>query len=322
MTIVLALLLLQPKVDPAKVDLAVKAGVRYVRAQAEKKSGRTPEAGELILLTLWHAGVRKGDALFDALLKSALEGELQTTYRTALQAMALEAIDRVAYQKRIFQCAQFLVDNQCPNGQWSYGSSTYYPEPEPDYETGKLRVKKQRDGKDHGDHSNGQFAALGLRACHDAGIVFPPEVLRKAVIAWRESSSEGGWNYGPKGNPPYGSMTVGGVAALAIYDRLLGLDATKDTDLAGGLAWLRNHYSVIQNPGRNHQHHLYYLWGLERACGATGTDVIGKADWYAEGATHLLATQAADGSWKKSPLDTCYAILFLKRATRPLVEKK
>ena len=332
-----------PKIDAAKVEAATKAGVQYLRGQVGKKAGRTPEAGGLVLLTLVHAGVRKGDALFDELLKGLLEETLETTYRVSIQAMALEEIDRAAHQKRLFQCAQFLVDNQCANGQWSYGSPTYYPEPEPepDYEAPseepkpgekppvrqKFRVRKQRDARDHGDNSNAQFAALGLRACHDAGIILPPEVVRKAALWWREGQCEArgegrGWNYGPKGNPPYGSMTAGAVAALAICDRLLGVDGTKDVDLAAGLHWLRDNYSVTENPGRNHQHHHYYLWGLERACDATGTGMLGRADWYFEGASVLLATQGGDGSWKKNPLDTCYAILFLKRATRPLVDPR
>ena len=49
------------------------------------------------------------------------ETPLEWTYDVSLQAMILEEIDRVKYQARIAQCAQFLVDNQCPNGQWSYG---------------------------------------------------------------------------------------------------------------------------------------------------------------------------------------------------------
>jgi hypothetical protein len=316
-------LLFQPK-DPPKIDPAVEAGICYLRGQAGKKSGRTSEANGLILLTLVHAGVKAGDPLFDELLKSLLDETLSTTYRVSIQAMALEAIDRAAHQKRIFQCAQFLVDNQCKNGQWSYGTPTYAPEPEPEtgYEPGtmpKYRVTKQRDGPAHGDNSNVQFAVLGLRACHDANILLPAEVVRKAAVWLRESRCEGGgWNYGPKGNPPYGSMTVGAVAGLAICDFILGLDRAKDTDLAAGLDWLRARYSVTENPGRNHQHHLYYLWGLERACGATSTAKLGPRDWYVEGAHHLVATQMGDGSWKKNALDTCYAILFLKRATKPL----
>ncbi len=62
-----------------------------------------------------------------------------------------------------------------------------------------------------------------------------------------------------------------------------------------------------------------------------GTEFLGDHEWYTAGARYLLSHQFADGSWlsAKSPptaddegrkryLDTCYAILFLRRATLSL----
>jgi hypothetical protein len=54
------------------------------------------------------------------------------------------------------------------------------------------------------------------------------------------------------------------------------------------------------------------------------TALIGNHDWYLDGARELLAAQAANGSWDASHFkhptwDTCFAILFLKRATKRLV---
>jgi len=52
---------------------------------------------------------------------------------------------------------------------------------------------------------------------------------------------------------------------------------------------------------------------------------VGSHEWYVEGARFLLNAQRLDGSWLAtnttylSPTwDTCFAILFLRRATRPL----
>ena len=52
-----------------------------------------------------------------------LTKDLQKTYAVSLLAMSLESYDRKKYQYRIAQCAQFLVDNQCKNGQWDYGEA-------------------------------------------------------------------------------------------------------------------------------------------------------------------------------------------------------
>jgi hypothetical protein len=74
--------------------------------------------------------------------------------------------------------------------------------------------------------------------------------------------------------------------------------------------------------------HYYFLYGLERVGVLAGTEFLGEHEWYPVGARYLLREQKGDGSWAsvKSPpnghpadyMDTCYAILFLRRATLPL----
>ena len=312
-----------PALDEKRVNAAIDRGVEYLRAKLSKKNGGQEKVRELALLAMVHAGVKKGDPLLDELVKAMVEEDLTTTYRTALQAMVLRELDRAAWQKRIFQCAQFLVDNQCRNGQWAYGEPTTYPEPKPepdiDVQT-KYRVAKRRAGPNTGDHSNSQYAILGIRACTESGILFPKEVLTKASQAWRDTQTAAkGWSYGPKGNRAYGSMTAGGVAALTILDVLQDQDWKQDAAITGGLEWLRDNLVITDNPGRGGSHHYYWLYALSRAALLTETEKFGKADWYLEGALYLLANQETDGSWEKRPVETCFAILFLRRATRPAV---
>jgi len=312
-----------PALDEKKVNAAIDRGVEYLRAKLSKKGSGQEKVRELALLAMVHAGVKKGDPFLDEQVKAMVDEELATVYRTALQAMVLRELDRKAWQKRIFQCAQFLVDNQCKNGQWAYGEPTTYPEPKPEPdidELTKYKVLKQRGGPNSGDHSNSQYAVLGIRACHESGILFPKEVLAKATQAWRDSQTvQKGWSYGPKGNRAYGSMTAGGVAALTILDFLQDADWKQDPAIAGGLEWLRDNLLLTDNPGRGGPHHYYWLYALSRAALLTETDKFGKVDWYLDGALYLLANQEADGSWDKKPVDTCFAILFLRRATRPPV---
>jgi hypothetical protein len=68
----------------------------------------------------------------------------------------------------------------------------------------------------------------------------------------------------------------------------------------------------------------YYLYGCERAGVLAGTYRFGAHDWWDEGAAWLLGQQSADGSWPVESVlshqaDTCFALLFLARATVPLV---
>jgi hypothetical protein len=80
----------------------------------------------------------------------------------------------------------------------------------------------------------------------------------------------------------------------------------------------------MQNAGvKTSVWHYYYLYSLERAGDMTATPKLGAHDWYAEGAQYLLKSQIDNGSWKNMGADdvlaSCFAILFLKRATKPLV---
>jgi hypothetical protein len=315
---------------------------------------------ELVLLTLVHGGVRENDPFFAEQFKVMRDDKPKFTYRTALRAMVLEEVQRVRYQPLLYHCAQFLVDNQSPEGDWGYGEPTELGEMPAPKETAtvtkprgvvvfddlsaprekpivvnKVSVRKKRDGKSH-DNSNSQYAALGLRACHDSGIIIPPEVIDRAIKWWRQSqegdpkadksvatgggsASPRGWNYTKSGTDPYGSMSVGAVGALAIYLYMQGKNWKQDRDLAEGVAWIGANFSVTDNPKKGEKWHYYYLYGLERAGVLYDTPRFGRHDWYAEGAWYLLKQQAQDGSWGKNAVDTCFAILFLKRATRPLV---
>ncbi|MHB1421873.1 MAG: prenyltransferase/squalene oxidase repeat-containing protein [Gemmataceae bacterium] len=62
----------------------------------------------------------------------------------------------------------------------------------------------------------------------------------------------------------------------------------------------------------------YFLWSLERVAVALDLKTIGQKDWYDWGAEILLDNQQDDGSWQGSygdcGADTCFALLFLKRA--------
>jgi hypothetical protein len=211
----------------------------------------------------------------------------------------------------------------------------------------RIPVKKQRDGGDRGDNSNSQYAALGLKACHEAGIILPRETLERATEWWRKSQERGeeqegdddkkrpkrppvatgpaaarpiGWSYGD-GEKATGSMTAGAVGALVICDSILGKPWKNDPDVAEGLAWLAMNFTVSNNPGGDEEWHYYYLYALERVGMMCETERIGTHPWYSTGAKFILDAQQPDGSWKageEATWDTCFAILFLKRATRPV----
>ena len=62
----------------------------------------------------------------------------------------------------------------------------------------------------------------------------------------------------------------------------------------------------------------YFLWSLERVAVAYDLTTIGGHDWYQWGSTWLVGKQTPAGGWSgrygPGGVDTCFALLFLKRA--------
>jgi hypothetical protein len=362
-------LLAQEAPDAAKIDAAAKKGIAYLRTQeAELQKhfefqNRRMYHRELALWTLINAAISPTDPLFQKLLDNMLKDKMEATTAVALQAMILEFLDRVRFQVRIAMCAQFLVDNQNSSGQWGYGSPDIYVEdlstdfkpigkpgplnaPQNPKVARKIPIKKNRDGEG-GDTSNSFFAALGMRACHDAGITFEPKVIELGARAWRESrqgDSDAGWGYDFREGPTYPSATAGGAAALVIYGYMLGFNLKKDSPVNGALSGLGKSWNVTEMTGMNglptRAFHHYALYSVGVAATLSGARKFGDHDWHAEGAKALLEQQNADGSWGSNgpglPLpqaglrgvsyvsnalwDTCLAILFLKHGIQPIPE--
>ncbi len=334
-------------IDQKKVDAAVEKGAAWLLRQEysgwDYGEGRTCRYDDFVLYTLLHAGVDRKNPLFQKLLQNILGCKLEVTYCVAFQAMLLSELDPTAFQPRILQCAQFLIDTQCANGQWNYGRAAPRDAPTParcDVPTGaQTKPKKpskvyhlRRNGKStlpSGDNSNSQYAALGLRACMEANVFPPPETLRQVRRWWiEEQNRDGGWCYGSQGSgESYGSMTAGAIAGLILAKHFLGEEWKSDPSVNRGMRWLAANFTVKENArvkGGNAWFYYYYLYGLERVGVSSGAGRFGAHDWYAAGATELLQAQRGDGSWYEGGTyggavkDTCFAILFLRRATIPL----
>jgi hypothetical protein len=374
-------------VDQDAVDKAIENGLGFLKTSDSPKGAGLSDSDELKLLTLIHGGVPQTDPAYQALWTKCMEARLEKTYKVALLALCLEEVDRVKYQYKLAQCGQFLLDNLKPNGGFSYGEPTVHVDDVPttasrkglasaggkvkSFEAteaprekpavkNKIKLTKKKDGPaQRSDNSNSQYAALGIRACHDAGIVFPKAEIEKARKYWEANQHAGekgdpkgrpavasggyeigvprGWCYSDDqasgcghGGPAYSSMSAGAIGAVCIYDFILGKDWKKDKVALDGMAWLDKNWTVTENIGPaetakgSNGWLYYYLYALERTGMLFDTPFVGSHDWYLDGARMLLNAQRPDGSWNGSHFrhptwDTCFAILFLKRATHKLV---
>ena len=188
------------------------------------------------------------------------------------------------------------------------------------------------------------FSLLGLMKIFRAGYAVRPRVFQDAsrfLCDLQEQMpdltvGEGGLARGfPYGNGRTrealhvsGGTTAAGLASLHICRlscKRLGVDPDPRTTTAirDATLWLDQNWEIQRNP-RAH-HYLYcYLYALERTGSLAGKETLGTHPWYREGAEFLLEEQKKkSGKWEDtsscSPEDvlgTCFAILFLKRATR------
>lgn len=243
------------------------------------------------------------------------------TYSVGCMLLAYGASPNPGHKARMRELLETMLRIQHRQGTWAY------PHGGPDL-------------------SNTQYAALGLWAADKAGLKVPADVWKSlidATMLHQESyhmadiaitgrtgvgkREVAGFQYRANGaknaNNATGTMTTAGISILKICEIGLGKKMSKKQrrevtrSIQGGLSWMDANFSVTkdQQPGRGGRWLLYYLYGMERVGGLTQQEQFGGNWWYIAGAPEVLRRQKGDGGWGRT-YDTCFALLFLRRATR------
>jgi hypothetical protein len=292
----------------ARVQRAIVCGLERLR-KAQRADGSWPGAEDvhpggmsaLGAFTLVKSGVRANDPALQKALASVLATEFKSTYSHSVRLLLLEALREPERRRReAAKSLDFLVETQVA-GEWAYpwGGA---------------------------DASNTQFALLGLRAAHRMGLDVPNATLENAAKAlFRLQDDAGGFRYDP-GRASTGGITAATLAGLCVLDELsegrAGLQSllrknSKAHDRSRD--WLAEKWSAERNAygprAWTPSFHYPYLWAVERYGGLSGQAKLGERDWYAEGALWLVDRQETDGGWNGKLEDTCFALLFLRRAT-------
>ncbi len=182
------------------------------------------------------------------------------------------------------------------------------------------------------DNSNTHFAMLGLWAARKYDI---PVDRTFALVARRFRNTQGGggtWSYdyirsGGDGGNQFTCIALLGVAIGHVVSPPSGIAPEADPVILNAFAALvksvgepvgdTNNRPTVKAAGG-----LYFLWAMERIAVLYDIQKLGKKDWYQWGAEILVCNQKADGAWSddggypgQTPvLNTCFALLFLKRA--------
>lgn len=274
-------------------DAAYPGGQTALAVYALLKSGISPR----------HQTVQRGIAYLRA--RPALK-----TYTAGCTLLALWAMHDHANDEWMAELADELLSWQ-KSGMWGYPEG------------------------DEPDLSNTQYATLGLLAAARSGVKIPTKAwhdLLNQVMRYQGKSGGFSYHIADVGNPT-GSMTAAGESVLAIAKDQLTEGKTRamqgeplvDQALEAGSRWLAGHFTVSGSPPNDLKGALdghwgpYYLYGIERACTLLGLERLAGSDWYWEGASWFLDLQGAKGdfstAWGEGESNTCFALLFLSRAT-------
>jgi squalene-hopene/tetraprenyl-beta-curcumene cyclase len=150
-----------------------------------------------------------------------------------------------------------------------------------------------------------------------------------------DAKDQGGFVYAPGVSKAGESKSAGGKISLRSYGSMsyAGLlsyiyaDVKRDDPRVNAVVgWLRNHYTLDENPGMGADGLYYYYFMMSKALFAYGAPELEmsdghRVDWRKDLALKLINLQKPDGSWsnesgrwmEKDPtLVTCYAVLALE----------
>ncbi|HTU22850.1 MAG TPA: hypothetical protein VMG10_32725 [Gemmataceae bacterium] len=185
------------------------------------------------------------------------------------------------------------------------------------------------------DNSNTQLAILALWTAQRYDVPMH-RTLNLIVRRFLTSQNlDGSWDYdyhfggnvlGRSASSP--AMTCVGLIGLAVGHGLAQPAAAgrlvQDPRILKGLSAVYRTIGKPSNPPMKMKppmQNLYFLWSVERVAVLYNLPRIGDKSWYRWGAQVLVANQEAQGSWagggypgSSSTVDTCLALLFLKRA--------
>jgi squalene-hopene/tetraprenyl-beta-curcumene cyclase len=256
-------------------------------------------------------------------------------YETCVSVVALKAANAdgrydqvLARADKFLRGLQWDEEEGIDKSDVRYGGADYGPSKKrPDLSNTQFLVEALKTLGAKDDDPNIQKALIFVSRCQNLESQFNQTPLAAKVndggfiyTAAGEGSSPAG-KTANGGLRSYGSMTYAGLKSM-IY---AGLTA-KDPRVKAASEWIRNHYTVEENPGMGQQGLYYYFDTFAKTMAALKVDQFEDAggqkhDWRKELAGQLFHLQQPNGSWVNPKerwlegdpsLATAYALLALK----------
>ncbi len=302
----------------AQAMASLKKGTDYLRKEQgpdglwDKNYGLT---GVAVIALLNEPGVAKAEALktvtpaLDAFVKLAkpdggMYEQMIPHYITAVSVSALAAAGRPQDQKFIKAGAAYLRQNMLDEGEgiaktdfW-YGGMGYGGATRPDRQADIISLE------------------YALRAMHDAETPANDAAWQKALVFLQRTqnnsetndqkwaANDGGFVYYPgfSYNPDGPTRSYGSVSYAGLLSYSWANLKKTDPRVQAVMKWVKNNYTVDENPGLGQKTVYYYYMVMAKALAALGeptfTDANGRRhNWREELAQKLISLQHADGSW-------------------------
>ncbi|MCA8993980.1 MAG: terpene cyclase/mutase family protein [Planctomycetaceae bacterium] len=214
-----------------------------------------------------------------------------------------EDADRRAQLKRVLERAvRFSGEAQTSRGGWGYVSA--------------------RDGNDFDEGSTCVTQVQGLRACRDAGIAVPKEVIERAKRYIHDCmTTDGGIHYSIKGGGARAPITAAAVASMYSAGEYGETDdVQKMMDYCQKNIWPGGGGVGAQGFGHWHYMHYYFAQVMYRD----------EKQWpkYSKELTQVIInSQSPDGSWQEGHVGSVYVtainatILQLEKAHLPIFQR-
>ncbi len=253
-------------------------------------------------------------------------------YTTSISLLAFkDAANTTEFNTIINKAEKFLIGLQYDEGKGYTKDSLYYGGV--DYGNGKSpdisNLQWALEALQYKESTNIEQKAdeKAKKLYYDKALAFLSKCQNlKSVNNEGYAEDDGGFMYAPGkskagGTLSYGSMTYAGLKSM-VY---LKVDKS-DKRIQAAYNWIKNNYSVVENPGLGDQGLFYYYQTFSKSLSAFGEDKIvdskGNAhNWRTELAENLIKIQNEEGWWQNQNarwwennkvLVTTYSILSLE----------
>jgi squalene-hopene/tetraprenyl-beta-curcumene cyclase len=330
------------------VDPVIEKAIAFLKTRQGPDGSFVPKTGGPGVTALIAAGLIREGHGDDPVVKKALEylekniqpdggiyNKQLNNYNTSIALVTFkEANVGGKYDKVIENASKYLKTLQNHDKQEDkYGGFGYDAKSRPDVSNAQFTIEALLAAGVSKDDPAIKEALTFMTRCQN----LPGEVQKQEWATKATADDKGGFVYNPSAaadknkksdavTPEGGLRSEGAMTYAGLKSFLYAGVGKDDPRVKAAVDWIKRHYTLEENPGRNQAGLYYYFHTFAKAMNALGEDNFedakgNKHDWRQELFDTLKKKQAADGSWTNTDgkvyyenvpeLATAFAILSL-----------